>query len=335
MLAAAPPPEGAPIRLSVAAPTEEISALRPRLPVVDLARGIAIVAMVVYHTAFDLYAEGLIAGDVENGLAWKVFARTVAGSFLVLVGIGLVLAARGGLNWPRYWRRVAFVAIGAVLVSIATWFFDPTTFVYFGILHEIAVASVLALPFLVAPWWLVAAAAALVLALPWFATSAVFAAPWLWWLGLAPDVRSTLDYVPLLPWFGAVLAGILAGRVVVRCSPALAAWRLTWPPVRWLRLAGRWSLLIYLLHQPLIFGAVHLYAVAFPPSVETTRARFVGQCEAAVCEAGNESCSAYCGCVFDNLHGTDLYPPRRPADLTADQASRQQAVLTACRAASP
>ncbi len=335
MLRAVLPPEGAPIRLSVAAPTEESPTPRPRLPAVDFARGIAIVGMVVYHTAFDLYAEGLIASDVENGPVWKAFARTVASSFLVLVGIGLVLAARGGIDWPRYWRRVAFVAIGAVLVSIATWFFDSTTFVYFGILHEIAVASVLALPFLVAPWWLVAILGAAVIALPWFATSPAFDAPWLLWLGLSPDVRSTLDYVPLLPWFGAVLAGILAGRLVIRYSPAIAGWRLDQPPARWLRLAGRWSLVIYLLHQPLIFGVVHLYAVAFPPSVETTRARFVGQCEAAVCQAGNESCTAYCGCLFDNLHGTDLYPPRRPSELTPDQASRQEAVLEACRAPSP
>jgi uncharacterized membrane protein len=321
--------------LSVAAPPWEPAALRPRLPVVDLARGIAIIGMVVYHTAFDLYAEGLVASDVENGFAWRIFAHTVAGAFLVLVGIGLVLAGRGGMVWPRYWRRVAFVAIGAVLVSIATWFFDPETFVYFGILHEIAVASVLALPFLAAPWWLVAPAAAVVVALPWFATSPVFATPWLLWLGLTPEVRPTLDYVPLLPWFGAVLAGIVVGRLVVRCSPLLASWRLEWPPASWLRLAGRWSLVIYLVHQPLIFGAVHLYAVAFPPSLETTRARFIGQCEAAVCAAGDKSCTAYCGCVFDNLHGTDLYPPRRPSDMTPDQASRQQAVLNACRAASP
>ncbi|HVZ14047.1 MAG TPA: heparan-alpha-glucosaminide N-acetyltransferase [Bauldia sp.] len=321
--------------MSVAAPSGEISAPRPRLPAVDLARGVAIVAMVVYHTAFDLYAEGLIASDAENGLVWKLFARTVATSFLVLVGIGLVLASRGGIVWPRYWRRVALVAVGAILVSVATWFFDSETFVYFGILHQIAVASVLALPFLVAPWWVVAAAAAVIIAAPWFATSPAFGAPWLLWLGLGPDVRSTLDYVPLLPWFGAVLAGILAGRVVVRYSAVMAKWRLAWPPASWLCLAGRWSLVIYLVHQPLIFGAVHLYATAFPPSVETTRARFVGQCERAVCEAGDKSCAAYCGCVFDGLYGTDLYPPRRPSDLTEDQASRQQAVLNACRAASP
>jgi uncharacterized membrane protein len=326
--------------LSVAAPPQEPAALRQRLPVVDLARGIAIVAMVVYHTAFDLYAEGLIASDVENGLAWKFFARTVASSFLVLVGVGLVLAGRGGIIWPRYWRRVVFVAIGAALVSVATWFFDPETFVYFGILHEIAVASVLALPFLAAPWWVAAVAAVVIVALPWFATSSIFAAPvfaspWLLWLGLSPDVRATLDYVPLLPWFGAVLAGIVVGRLVLRCSAPLTSWHLDWQPASWLRLAGRWSLVIYLVHQPLIFGAVHLYAMAVPPSVETTRARFIGQCEAAVCQPGDTACAAYCGCVFDGLYGTDLYPPRRPSDLTADQASRQQAVLNACHAVSP
>ena len=307
----------------------------PRLPAVDLARGLAIVGMVIYHTAFDLYAEGLIATDVDNDLAWTVLARTVAGAFLVLVGVGLVLARYNGIAWPRYWRRVGFIAAGAVAVSVATWFFDSDTFVYFGILHEIAVASVLALPFLSAPWWLVAPVAAVIIAAPWFLTSPIFDSPALWWLGLSTDVRSTLDYVPLLPWFGIVLVGILVGRIIVRQAAAVATWRLDDPVSRLLRFAGRWSLVIYLVHQPLIFGLVHLTAVTFPPSPALTRAHFVNECKAAVCENGGANCFGYCGCLFDNLYGTDLYPPRRAEDLSAAQAARQNGIVAECHAEWP
>src|SRR5690606_29598688 len=66
----------------------------PRLAVVDVARGVAILAMIVYHAAFDLSANRLIAVDVIASLPWKVFARSIAGTFLLVVGVSLVLATR-------------------------------------------------------------------------------------------------------------------------------------------------------------------------------------------------------------------------------------------------
>jgi len=71
----------------------------------------------------------------------------------------------------------------------------------------------------------------------------------------------TEDYVPLLPWFGVVMLGVFAGppmhRLASRLQPYCAV-----PTVKWLALAGRHSLLIYLLHQPLLLGGLTLYARA-------------------------------------------------------------------------
>lgn len=276
----------------------------PRLPVIDVARGVAIAGMVVYHTAFDLYANRLIATDVIGSLPWKMLARSVAGTFLLLVGVGLVLSARGGLNWGRYGRRLAFIAGGALLVSAATYWFDPATFVFFGILHEIAVASLLALPFLLwAPAWLTAGAAAVFLVLPWFWAGDVFNAWPLWWVGLSTDPPVTVDYVPVFPWFGVVLAGLLAGRLVVANQATLARWQPRSALARFVALAGRWSLVIYLVHQPLIVGAVSLLAVVVPPGKETRYRIFMDQCLVArpLGCAGDESCRPLCGCAFQPL----------------------------------
>src|SRR5262249_30877785 len=109
--------------------------------------------MVVYHFAWDLWAFGLVETDVEHDVAWVLFARSIASTFLLLVGLSLVLATRNGLRLQPYLRRLAFVAGGALLVTIGTYFIEPHEFVYFGILHLIAVASVLALPFLTLPAW--------------------------------------------------------------------------------------------------------------------------------------------------------------------------------------
>ncbi|HVY21380.1 MAG TPA: heparan-alpha-glucosaminide N-acetyltransferase [Bauldia sp.] len=325
-----------------------------RIAVVDLARGMAIVAMVVYHTAFDLAGNGLIATDVATDIHWKVFARTIAGTFLALVGIGLVLASRNGLNWRAYLRRLAFIAGGAALVSIATFWFDRTTFVFFGILHEIALASVLALPFLWAPVWLTALAAAALIVAPLgsplalsFAwgpiaftlaplASPVFDQPWLWWVGLSTVTPVTIDYVPVFPWFGVVLAGVVLGRMGLPYAERLAAVQPRDVVSRLLMLAGRWSLAIYLVHQPLIVGALYVFTLLNPPSEAFLRERWVGQCTpACVGDRTEQACTTLCGCLFNGLYGTDLYSMRATTDMTPEQQTRWDALVDRCRAAAP
>jgi uncharacterized membrane protein len=301
-----------------------------------LARGIAIVAMVIYHTAFDLAGNGLIATDVASEVHWKVFARTIASTFLVLVGIGLVLATRHGFSRERYFRRLVFVAAGALLVTAATWWFDSSTFVFFGILHLIAVASVLALPFLRTPAWFTAIVAAAVIVAPWSLADPMFDHPWLWWVGLSTVPPVTIDYVPVFPWFGAVLAGIVLGRLGLRYEAALARIQPRDIVSRTLMLAGRWSLVIYLVHQPLVVAAIYAYTQVNPPSREFVRERWAGQCTAAcVGDRSEASCQALCGCLFDGMYGTDLYSLRAMEEMTPDQQTRWDRLVDQCRAASP
>ena len=191
---------------------------RPRLAVIDLIRGIAVIAMVVYHFSWDLLDYSLIDVDVVNDPLWRAFAHVIAGTFLALVGFNLVLANRDGIRAIPYLRRLGILAGAAALVSLGTYWFMPGAFVFFGILHMIAVASVLALPFLRAPVWVTLAVAAACLAAPSLLTSEFFdAAPFLW-LGLSADPAPTVDYVPVLPWFGIVLGGVAAARLMVESA---------------------------------------------------------------------------------------------------------------------
>jgi uncharacterized membrane protein len=307
------------------------AARRPRLPAIDLARGLAIVAMVVYHTAFDLSAKRLIATDVPGSFGWTVLARLTAGSFLLLVGISLVLAHQRRFNAGGFLRRLALVAGAAALVSAGTWWFAADDFVFFGILHEIAVASVLALPFLLfAPAWLTAIAAMLFLAAP--LAGPRFDLPLLWPLGLAAEPPTSMDYVPLIPWFGVVLAGLVVGRVVVANRGRIAAFSPRDAVSRALAAAGRWSLLIYLVHQPLIFGSLALLAAALPPSRETARENFMNQCLPAcpVGEDGAPICQPLCACMFDKLYGTPMFSVASPGALTAAERAELDAMLATC-----
>lgn len=315
-------------------PVERVAARR--IVALDVARGAAIAAMVVYHTAFDLSVNRLIPLDIVDDLYWTIFARLIAGSFLAIVGISLVLATASGFRPAAYFRRLALVAAGAAAVSLATWWFDADTFVYFGILHEIALASVLALPFLLLPPWAVAVAAVAVFAAPYVLTNPVFDAPALGFLGLSTEPGPSVDFVPVFPWFGVVLAGIIAGRVVIRMRDQLERWQPENQLARATAFAGRWSLAIYLVHQPVIYGLVILAANVLPPDRAVVGANYTAECRAACTTEGGGtemSCAKLCDCVFDGLWGTDLLGTNALGELTDEQSRRFGAIIDQCRKA--
>ncbi len=306
----------------------------PRIAALDVVRGVAIGAMVVYHLSFDLAAEGLIAADVVNDLGWRVFARTIAGTFLLLVGINLVLATRRGLKPQPFLRRLALIVGGAIMVTLATWWFNPGTFVFFGILHAIALASVLALPFLRLPIWAVALSAVVAFVAPQYLASPMFNAPALWWVGLSTRPPVSVDYVPILPWFAVVLAGIVAGRLLVAYAADSQAvrWRPTTTAERFVVATGRWSLLIYLVHQPILFGAIYVIAPFVTPSETVARTNFMRDC-VTVCRVNGRderTCTTLCGCMIDNLYGTDLFNTTSIELLNLEQRQRWDAIVAAC-----
>jgi uncharacterized membrane protein len=231
-----------------------------RLAAVDALRGAALVAMIVYHAAWDLSFLGFITTDVATHPGWAAFARSIAAAFLLLVGVSLVLARRAGATLRRVLRRIFIIAAAAAAVSAATYAFLPGQGVYFGILHCIALSSLLGTALHRLPTWLLAAAVPAVLVLPWLFASPAFDAPWWYWLGLSTEVPPAPDYVPLLPWFAAVLAGMAIGRALPEPAPRTAPL-----PIRALAAMGRRSLAIYLLHQPVLLGLLFAWLWLVPP----------------------------------------------------------------------
>lgn len=239
----------------------------PRIAVIDIARGTALVAMAVYHFGWDLeFFHYMDPGTTVSG-GWRIFARAIAISFLFLVGVSLFLAHAGGTRWRPFLRRLAMVAAAAAAISAATFLLMPAGFIFFGILHHIALASLLGLAFLrlpAAPVLLLAAAA---VAAPHLLSASAFDPPALWWTGLSTFRPQTNDYVPLFPWFGAVLAGIGTARLLNDHGLIERLRRVE--PGRWARplsMAGRHSLAFYLLHQPVLLAAVWTIAQLFPAS---------------------------------------------------------------------
>jgi uncharacterized membrane protein len=297
----------------------------PRLAIIDVLKGVAIIAMIVYHFAWDLSAYQLIAVDVTNDPGWRLFARSIASAFLALVGINLVLALRRGFRPRPYFRRLAIILAAALLVSLGTWWLDPGTFVFFGILHLIFVASILALPFIHAPLFVTLAAAVFFIAGPLFLASPIFDQPFWYWLGLSTSPPPTVDYVPVFPWFGVVLLGIAAGRLIL-ANPAVLLWR--WPASgrmsRALAFAGRWSLAIYMIHQPILIGGLMLVAPLLGPSEAALRRQVFNEFEASCAAVGYDRkiCEAYAACILTDLdrHENILADAARHALTDADRA---------------
>jgi uncharacterized membrane protein len=305
--------------------------------VIDLARGVALLAMALYHLTWDLGFLRLTPENAALSPPGRAAAHGIAGSFLVLVGVSLVLARGRRSGWLRpYLIRLARIALAAVAISLATFFLFPGAWIFFGILHCIALSSVLALPALTAPLPIVGLAAALVFAGPvlaGFAGSPPFLdAQALYFLGLGAVVPTTNDYVPLFPWFGFVLAGVGLGRIVL---PRLVASRVgAWAPQggigRLATFAGRHSLAVYLVHQPLLLGLLYGVAALTGPHPRAGEAQFLREYRANCAEVGGveASCRVAARCVLVRLQAEGLW--RAGGDYTGEEQARAIAVSGAC-----
>jgi uncharacterized membrane protein len=227
----------------------------PRLGGVDALRGGALCLMFVYHFAFDLRFYRVIAADFEHDPFWLGFRAVIVASFMALVGISLVLAARARIIPARFWRRIGVIAACALAASAASWIMFPNTFIYFGILHAIAVASVLARPLVRRPG-IALVIGCVVIAAGFSWSNPAFDARPLSWLGFVTVKPATEDYVPLAPWAGFTFLGIALGhRLAQGAFSALA-------PIAgapgWLQWLGRHSLAVYMVHQPILLGALWL-----------------------------------------------------------------------------
>jgi uncharacterized membrane protein len=237
---------------------------------IDTLRGVAIIMMVIFHLMWDLVSFRITPDVVLYAGFWKYFQRTTAITFLLLVGISLTVSyrsarAKSGTTtslFPKFlWRglRVFGVGMGFTLIAWATSF----GYVHFGILHLIGSATILAYP-LIRYRWLNLGLWVIFYVVGGMLRGVYVGHPWLVWLGLHPRFYAPLDYFPLIPWFGVVLLGVFIGNTVYTDQGRLLAlpdWS-QWLPARLLQWLGRHSLIIYIIHQPLLLALLYISGLA-------------------------------------------------------------------------
>ena len=236
-----------------------------RFDAVDALRGLAMLWMTAYHFFFDLNQFGFYRQDFYGDPFWTWQRSLIVSLFLLCAGIGQAIAVAQGQRWPRFWRRWAQVAACALLVSAGSWLLYPQSFIYFGVLHGMALMLIICR--LTAHWggwlWPLGGVAIALHFMAGYALSTaalapladVLNAPALNWLGLITRKPVTEDYVPLLPWLGVMWWGVAGGGWLVRRAASGASWQLP-PALQPLATLGRWSLSYYMLHQPVMLGAL-------------------------------------------------------------------------------
>lgn len=237
-----------------------------RHPLLDTVRGAAVVWMTAFHFTFDLNHFGFVQQDFYRDPVWTVQRTCILSLFLLCAGFGQALAVHAGQTWARFWRRWAQIALCALAVSVGSALMFANSWIYFGVLHGMAVMLLVCRA--TAGWgswlWVLGAAAIglgvfaadlhVALSLP----QALDAKGWNW-LGLISRKPVTEDYVPVLPWLGVMWWGMALGQWVLTRDviPFLLSDRgaTALSPLAWV---GRWSLSWYMLHQPILIGALTL-----------------------------------------------------------------------------
>ena len=235
-----------------------------RIFFLDEMRGLALIGMIIYHAAYDLYAIFGLDFDFFSP-AWNTFQKCICCTFIIIAGISSKLT-KNALKHGR-------VVFGCgMLMTIGTYFFMPSQVIWFGVLHFLGASMIIYYLFRKsinkAPAFLgavISLAAYLCLyGIPSgkilfgnvFVPAELYFTKYLGFLGFpGPGFRSA-DYFPLLPWFFLFLFGYFIGKwFKERKIPDFMMKKHS----AFLSKIGSNTLAIYVVHQPIIYGVLYAF----------------------------------------------------------------------------
>lgn len=222
----------------------------------DAIRGFCILCMIVVHLVYDLVYFG---GLQLNLPAWYMLIKHYGNVFFILIsGICVTLSS-------RCVRRGAIVFAAGLLTSYVTLFMDlilgmEELRIWFGILHMLGLSMMLYPLFKKLPPWALALLGLILVGLGYWFDTFYISVDFLFPLGLCSEtVFVGSDFVPMLPGFGWFLIGAFLGKTLYKEKESLLpSWNAQNPIFKFFQLCGRYSLPIYLLHQPILAGLTSL-----------------------------------------------------------------------------
>lgn len=235
-----------------------------RVHMLDEIRGLCIWLMVAHHLLYTLgYLFGV--GWAARAFDWlSVPAPFFAGQFVLICGISCHFSHNN-------WKRGGLLALAAAAMTAVLYFVMPEAIIWFGVLHCLAVCillyALLRRGIDKFPVWLGVILCAVLFLFTWHLPAdkgGLFGIPGVWTVAVPEVIKQqawlfpvglgrgySTDYFPLLPWMFCFFAGALIGR------KKFPQWmcRSRFPGVA---KTGRYTLWIYLLHQPVIYGVCYI-----------------------------------------------------------------------------
>lgn len=244
-----------------------------RFEEIDILRGLAIILMIIGHVVWDLHYFGVYP---MNKAFYSTLSKIVPQIFFLVVGFSLIVSYNKRKMTPdlemQYYkhlilRGLKIFGLGMVLTAFS-FVIIPDRPVYFGVLHCIGVSIILSIPLLKFKRYSMAIAVPTTI-IGYIISQQTFQNPNLiqFILGMQPEkaFQYTVDYFPILPWFGVVILGIAIGNILY-CGnqrrfriPDLSKYK----PTKLFSWCGKHSLGLYLLHQPVIGGILYLFVRTF------------------------------------------------------------------------
>lgn len=249
---------------------------KKRYKALDILRGFTLISMILYHGMWDLiYMAGFSVPWYSEtpGYLWQ---QSICLTFILLSGFCQPLGRKKV-------RRALTVSGAGLLVTAVTLLFMPQNRVVFGVLTLIGSCMLFwallekKLSKVPALWGLAGSLFLFIftrdtargclgffglqlLALPEELYANLFTA----WLGFPFHGFFSTDYFPVLPWLFLYSAGAYLHRLMreSKCCASIWSWLETpglimhIPLLSWI---GRNSLVIYLLHQPLLYGMLMIW----------------------------------------------------------------------------
>lgn len=219
--------------------------------ILDLIRSLAIFLMVIFHFIYDLKYFGWLTWDIPDGDGWKHFRYVILTLFFICIGVSLVYSHAQQIHPKKFIKRLAKAAIGAGVITLMSLVMFTQSWIYFGVLHFILIASLCAILFVPYPKLsLIIGMCIIILALLGLLEKRW---PFYYFDEFLPSY--TVDYVPLFPWLGVILVGIALAHSKWINHDMLKLNNLKNDKlIRQLAWPGKHSLIIYLIHQPLLFA---------------------------------------------------------------------------------
>lgn len=227
--------------------------LSQRFQELDLFRGTAVIGMIFYHTIFALNFLNIAQTNIFSDL-WLPYLRFVQFTFLGLVGVAVAISKK---TYAQQIKRALKILTSALMITIVTYIVVRNYFVVFGILHLITV-SIFILPAIKNKKYMGLILGLAVIAIWLFIRDIESDNIIFFILGFRNTTISSLDYFPIFPWISVPLFGLEIGHYLYRNNAPIIDTKCPklLHPVLFF---GRHSLVIYLIHVPIILALIFIY----------------------------------------------------------------------------